>query len=834
MLHLRFIVRQIVGSGRQSLIFVACVALSLLILTSLGGFSRSVRSSMLKDARQLHAADIIVHSHYPFSASLKKAIDNFERNGEVESALVLEFYSMASNPERQKSVLSHLKVVAKGYPFYGTVQLASGRDFRHVLVPGSVVVEQSLLNRLQAEVGGKLHIGSAVLTIADIVTGEPDRPVSFFSFGPRIFISATDLDRLDLIKKGSRIQYNYLLKVRDPKQVDSIAAKLSSAALNSQENVRTFRTAGSRVKRFFENFLFFLNLIGVFTLLLAGIGIQTSLQAVLRQNRYTIAVMKSVGATSRFVMTNFVLMVMLLGTAGTLVGLAASYLLQYYLPVLFAGILPASVSLFIAWDAVVEGLLLGMVVVFLFSYLPLRRMKNLKPAFIFRQEIPPTAKGFVYYGAIALIVFFFVGLVIWQLEDIRTGLYFLLGLGALIGVNAAITQGAMLLMQKKSPPSLAMRQAFRGLFRPGNATRAIIITLSASLAVIFSTYLINGNLRATFIQSYPPDLPNAYFLDIQPDQKEEFAAILGKKATYYPVIRARLISINGNPINREREQERKRDNLAREFNLTYRDYLLEDEQMLAGKTLFGKNPVGQGEVPVSVLDTVADIGDMQVGDLLLFNIQGIPLKARITSLRTRIESRVRPFFYFVFPEETLREAPQTIFCAVRIGKEELSRVQNVLASRLPNITVIDVGNTIEVLARIMTKMATIIQFFTSFSIIAGLLIIVSSVFATRLARIREAVYFKILGARTFFILRVFAYENLIIGLLSATLAGFISHVGSWIVCHRFLDIAYHPFPGETLLLIGATILLVLGVGLGASYSVLRQKPVNFLRDEEQA
>ncbi|MDW7773567.1 MAG: FtsX-like permease family protein [Desulfobulbaceae bacterium] len=836
MLHFRFILRQIRGSGKQAVIFILCVALSLLILTSLGGFSRSVRSSMLKDARQLHAADIIIHSHQPYSRPLVQALEELENEGLAEGVEIHEFYSMAANPGREKSLLSHLKVVGKGYPFYGRVELASGREFSKVLAPGSIIVEQSLLERLQAEIGDSLQIGSAFLTIADVVTREPDRPVSFFSFGPRIFIAAANLAELDLIRKGSRIEYRYLLKVHDPGQIDRIAGQLSAAALERQENVRTFRTADSRVRKFFENFLFFLNLIGIFTLLLAGIGIQTSLHAVLRESRYTIAIMKSVGATSRFIRTHFIGMIMLLGTAGTLLGLALSSLLQFYFPVLFAGILPTSISLVIAWDAVFKGLLLGTAVVCLFSYLPLRQVNYLKPAFIFRKETDQTSRGFFHYGAVALIVLFFLGLVIWQLEDVRVGLYFMLGLSGLIGFNAAATQGLMLLLRRKSPRPLALRQALRGLFRPNNATRAIIITLSASLAVIFSIYHINQNLRATFIQSYPPDLPNAYFLDIQPDQKNEFAEILGREAEYYPIIRARLAAINGSPIKRERERERRSDNLAREFNLTYRDYLLQDEQMLEGETLFpaaNENMVQAGEVPVSVLDTVAEIGDMRVGDLLEFNVQGIPLKARITSMRTRTESRVRPFFYFVFLEETLRDAPQTIFSAVRIDSAELNRVQNTLTARLPNITVIDVGNTIEVLARIMDKMASIVQFFTSFSIIAGLLIIISSVFATRLVRTREAVYFKVLGAKASFVLRVFAYENLIIASGCAVLAGLISHAGSWIVCRRVLDIPYHPLPGSTIVMIGTTLLLVLAVGLGASASVLRQKPVAFLRDEEQ-
>lgn len=276
--------------------------------------------------------------------------------------------------------------------------------------------------------------------------------------------------------------------------------------------------------------------------------------------------------------------------------------------------------------------------------------------------------------------------------------------------------------------------------------------------------------------------------------------------------------------------------MAREFNLTYRDFLLKDEQMLEGKTLFGhmdNESRNSGEVPVSVLDTVADIGDINIGDQLVFKVQGLPLKARVTSIRTRTESKVRPFFYFVFQKESLKEAPQTIFSSVRIDRTQLAEVQNTLASRLPNISVIDIGATVEVLAGIMHKMSSIIQFFTLFSIVAGLLIIISSIFATRLTRIREAVYFKILGAQSSFVVKVFTYENLIIGLFSAILASLISHAGSWIICSQVFTIAYQPLIGSTLIMTAGILVLVIGVGLGASVSILQQKPIAFLQDKTQ-
>lgn len=837
MLHLRFIWRQLGNSRQQAIIFILCVALSLLTLTSLGGFSSSVRRSTLRDARQLHAADITIHSHSSFSAPLLKAIRGYEQQGLLQGAQVHEFYSMAANQARDTSILAQLKVVAPGYPFYGRVELASGREFARVLTPGAIVVEQAALDRLQAKVGDRLQVGTATLTIVDVVTSEPDRPVAFFSFGPRIFVAAADLASLDLIKKGSRIQYHYLLRVQDPDQVDNLAAALTGVAAEPQERIRTFRTADSRIKRFFDNLLFFLNLIGIFTLLLAGIGIQTSLYALLRESDYTIAIMKAVGATSSFITTQFLGMIMLLGAAGTLLGLGASSLLQLVLPALFAGILPAHITLTIAWDVALEGTLLGAMVVALFSLLPLRRSQRLRPAFIFRKELDAAPRGLLYGATLALIAFFFAGLVIWQLEEIRLGLYFVLSLCALLGLTAAGSGGLLALLRRHSPRDLALRQAARGLFRPNNATRAIIITLSASLSVIFAIFLIDHNLRATFIESYPADLPNAYFLDIQPEQRKDFAAILDQEAEYYPIIKARLLSINNKAVNPEQERERRRgDNLAREFNLTYREVLLADEQMTAGETLFsgpGQPEPGPDEVPVSVLDTVADIGRINMGDLLVFDVQGIPLHARVTSLRTRTESRIRPFFYFVFPEDILQDAPQTIFAAARVERSRLTGVQNTLTARLPNISVIDIGSTVEVLARIMGKMSTIVQFFTAFSIIAGLLIIISSIFATRLARTREAVYFKVLGAKSSFVLRVFAWENLLLGLTCALLAGLLAHAGSWLVCRRVFDIAYQPLPGSTLVMVAATLLLVIGVGLAASIPILHQKPIHFLRDEEQ-
>jgi putative ABC transport system permease protein len=829
-IHIPFIGRQIIRSRRQAFVFVLCVALSIVTLIALNGFSASVRTSMQKDAKKLHAADIIIHSHYDLSPAIIDAVAQLEAGNKIRGARVWEFYSMVRPQNNQDSLLAKLKVVQAGYPFYGKVVLKSGRDLSSVLKKGSIIVAPALLDRLKLDEGAPLRVGDAILKISDVVLTEPDQPVNFFFLGPRIFISDDDLNRLDLLKKRSRVGYSYLIKVFDQSQIDAIADRLRAVADEELERVDTFRTARSGVKRFFDNLLFFLGLIGIFTLLLAGVGIQSALSAFLKENEKTIAIMKTIGATSRFFTRNYVVILSILGFGGTLLGLCGGLLLQNALNVLFVGFVPRNVQLHISWQAVIQGLGLGVLVVGLYSFLPLYRLKDVKPVAVFRKETIPTQNGWPFYLISILLFTIFLMLVFWQVQDIKTGLYFVGGVLLLLIITALLAATVLYILKRIKVKFLMIRQAIKGLYRPKNATKPIIITLTASLTVIFSIYQIEQNLDAAFIQSYPADMPNLFFLDILPAQMEQFSDTLGIKVQYYPIIRARILTVNGEKINRQKERQRRSDNLGRTFNLTYRNYLLEDEMIVKGKRLYNDD---WGDLQVSVMDTVAEIKDMDVGDHITFNIQGVPLQAKISSIRTRTRESIRPFFYFVFPEKTLRDAPQTIFTAVKVPKDRIPAIQTKIAANFPNISAIDATETLKIFSDVMVKLSLIVRFFALFSMVAGILIILSSVLATRFARIQEAVYYKILGAKSAFVVAVFTFENLFLGLVSAVLALVLSQTSSSIICSKVFDISYTPFLLESFYLIAGTVLLIVAVGLLPSISILRQKPVIFLRTQSQ-
>jgi putative ABC transport system permease protein len=641
-------------------------------------------------------------------------------------------------------------------------------------------------------------------------------------------VSAADLESLDLVKKGSRVQYTTLMRAYNEGDIDPLAGTLQASA-QPQERVETYQTAESGVKRFFDNFLFFLSLIGIFTLLLAGIGIQSALTAFLKEKEATIAVVKTMGATSRFITLNYMAVVGLLGLFGTLLGLMLGLLLQSILPLLFAGLIPPDIELTFSGRAILESLLLGFFVVVSFTFLPIYRLKELKPRFIFRKEYTRVKWGWPYYATILAILLFFVGMVLWQLRDVTVGLYFVLGVVVLILLTTLIAELVLFMLRKRRIKQLAMRQALKGLFRPRNATRAVVITLATSLAVVFTIYLIEQNLDAAFVSSYPDDAPNVFFLDIQPGQVADFSAVLGREASYFPIVRATIDDINGQPIDRQQEDDRRGPNLTRTFPLSYRNQLLPGESIVAGNDLFDENWDG---VQVSILDDLLDLRDFKLGDTITFRIQGVPLEATITSIRTRTEESFQPFFEFIFPEAVLKDAPQTIFTGIRVeNRAEVPSIQNRIVAAFPNISVIDATSTIARFAGVVQNLSQIIRFFTLFSIIAGLLIIVSSVFATRFARVQEAVYFKVLGAKGRFVLTVFTLENMLLGLVSAALALLLSQVGSWIIITYAFELTYQPFIGASLLLVISAMLLVTTVGLLASVSILRQKPILFLRQQ---
>ena len=830
--HILFLIRQLMRSSNQALVFILCVVLSIGSITAFSGFSQNVNRVLLQDARKIHTADIIIRSGSEISSSLERAIDRLILDGQVEKTRYYRFYSVVRTGDDDKSILSDVKIVEKGYPFYGEVVLKSGRLFHHVLVPGSAVVGQSLLDRLHVKIGDSLKVGYTTLTIQDVVVSEPDRPVELFSIGPRIFVANADRDALGLISKGSRIRYMTLLKVLDTANPEEKTNEIMAGLIKAQdpdiESVDTFQTARSRIKRFLDNFLFFLKLVGFFILMIAGFGIQGTLTAFLSEKKNTIAIFKTVGASNRYITIHFMLIVSILGTIGIILGFFTGYLMQHGLALTLDTFLPENLTISLSWAGVLEGVFLGLCVISLFVFIPLYRIKDTKPIMILRKDKPHSPQKWPLYLSGMLSLAFFSGLVFWHMQDFRLGIYFIAEISGLILVSWIFATLLLFILKRLHIRSLPLRLAVKSMFRQNSATRPIIITLTASLCVIFTIFLIEENLDAAFIASYPEDAPNMFFVNIQKNQLEDFSQILDRKASFYPVVRARVVAINGKKVDVKKERKQKRDNFGRTFNLTYREALLETEQLVKGKSLFRSD---WKDIQVSILDTVVEMRKMDVGDTIEFKIQGVPLKARISSIRSQKRETLSPFFYFVFPQKVLNEAPQTIFTAIKAEPGQIATLQNRVVASFPNISVIDVSETAKVFSRMMKQLSKVVRFFSILSIAAGILILVSTIFATRVERMVEAVYYKILGAGKIFVFKVFALENVLIGLLSGFLALIMAQVTSYLITRFGFELSYQPFLFSCFFMIGATLITVVVIGVMASRSILNKKPIAFLKEQ---
>jgi putative ABC transport system permease protein len=827
-LHPRFLARQLTGSGFQAGIFVMGVALAIALLLALDGFSRNLRQTVLADARTIQGGDVVLHAHREFTPGLREAVRRLEAQGRVRAVAVTEFYSMVRPEQGEASLLADIKIPGEGYPLFGQVRLASGAPFRERLGPGRAVAERRLLERLSLRVGDGIRVGERTLTLADEVVAEPDRPVNLFSLGPRLFVHADDVAALELLKKGSRVEHRLLLGVGPGEDGEAMATGLRESAAEG-ERVSGFRTGRTGVTRFLDNFLFFLRMLGVFSLLLAGIGIQSTMAAFLGEKRETVAILSVLGATGRFVLTHYLAVVALLGLVGTAVGILAAWGLEHALLFLFRGILPGKVEAGLSFRSVLQGCLLGGISTLLFTSVPLSRLGEIRPLAILHRERAPRIHGRRRFLFALLLTLLLVGLVFWQVGDRRTALLFAVGTAGLVILTAAGAAAATALFGRLRVRSLVLRQALRGLLRPGNATVWVITTLGASLTVILTLVLLQGNLEDSYIRSFPPDAPNLYFLDIQPHQRDGFDSLGEGRMEIHPVVVGTVRMVDGRPVDRERERQRPRDNLGREFYLSYRDGLLGDERLTQGAALFD----GGGDPQVSVLEEVLEMAPLEVGSRIVFAVGGVEISARVSSLRKRTSTAPGPFFYFIFPPDLLKEAPRTFFAAARVPPAGVVDLQNRVAARFPNVSVVDVTEAARSVGDLIRKMSRIVRFSSAFGVGAGLLILLGSTLATRRDRIRECVYYKVLGATRRFVLSIFAAEHLVVGLAGSLLAILLSLAATWYLTTVRLQIPFRPYPGVVLVTVAGSMLLTMATGLLPSLPLLGARPAEVLKERTE-
>ena len=845
MFVLRMAGRELRASWRRLVFFFVCVAVGVGAIVALRSLIQSVGATMTAETRALTAADILITSGQPWSDEVLAIIDaTLAGEPELARTSSVEIASMARPADETKTIarVVELRGVQAAFPFYGEFVLQDDLPYHHgLLAGGGALVRPELLTQLDVALGDQIIIGEGTFEIRGVILREPGGQLGAFSFGPRVLVDHDDLLATGLLGFGTRAQRQLLVQVPEAR-IEPLVAQLREPLRDAFVRVRSYRQTEDRIAANMLRAENYLSLIGFVVVILGGIGVWSVTRVFVQQRVRSVAILKCLGATSAQVLAIYVLQMVALGLGGSLLGVALAGGALAAIPASLAEQAATAVGLGdlsygLRASAVAQGVGVGVVVSLLFALGPLLEMRAIKPLALLRWGLVTTpARDWVQIAVVAVLTAVLVVLASWQAASWQVGFWLCGGFALVAVVLHLVGQGLVRVIQPLGVGArFALRHAVLNLARPGNQTRVILLSVGLGSFFIIGIHAVQANLLGAFALEIRDETPDMFLLDIQQDQVAGVSALLTQRVqqapSFLPVLRARVTGVTGQRTNLESAREVRRRGVGREYTVTYRDHLEENERLVAG-TFWGPEASDQGEV--SVEESVRERLDLELGDTIRFDILGREILATVSSVRTVDWDDSRSGgFMFLFRPGVLERAPHSVIAFMRGPPETVARarLQRDLVAGFPNVSVIDGLEVIATIRRILDYVTLAISVVGGIALLSGVLILVGSVAMTKFQRRYETAIFKTLGAttRTIVLMLVFEY-----GLLG-TLAGLVGSVGAlaltWGLTRFLLEITWTPAPLVNLAGLGLTALVVAVVGVTASLDVLRRKPLATLRAE---
>lgn len=840
---LRMLWRDSRGSRRQLAFFIACLAVGVAAVVAVAGFSEGLDRGIRKQARQLLAADLVVRSQQPPPEVLIEALDALP---EAQKTFIVEMLTLVAVPEGLRpeladtpnSLLVELKSLDGPYPYFGDLELEPAGDIHSLLDGESIVVAPQMLTRLGLSVGDSLKVGEHSFRIAGVVTKEPDRIAGAFNMGPRVFIDRQGLERSGLVKLGSRVSYRTLVALeRSDEQAVVEAKEQLEAALGDdiRQRIETYREAQPALRQGLKRSERYLSLAALLSLLIGGVGVAQTVRAWVAGRLDTIAVLKCLGYRPREVLALHLGQSTVLALVGSLVGAAIGIGLQLVAAKLLVGVLP--VEYLDPWQpfAFLQGLALGLGVALLFSWPPLAAARRVPPVRVLRRDaepIPPS-RWARWSSGLILVVGIFV-LASWQSRSLRDGGLFVVALLVVTGLLALAARLLSRLAAQARPTGRPwLRHALAAVGRVGSGSTSAIVALGLGVLVVLTMTLVERRLTAQLDQDMPVDAPSVFFIDIQPDQWLDLSQLFqeqgAERVTSVPVIMARLQAIDGKPSDvlvQELEDQGRdaRWALRREQRLTYLDKLPEDNEIVDGALWADPN-----QPEVSVEEDYAELLGIKVGSTILFDIQGVEMEMVVGTIRSVDWGTFGINFYLVVEPGVLDEAPQQRIAAVRHPRGQEQALQDLVSSRFPNVTAIQIREVLEKISGVFEQLGLGVRLLGILTVAGGLAILTGAVSASAAHRGREVALLKTLGMTRRQVVATFATEYALIG----AVAGLIGTVGATVLAYfvatRGMEVVWKMEWTVLLSALFGTILLSVVAGLAASSRALRMRPVEVLR-----
>ena len=876
--------RETRGAWRHFLYFFVCIAIGVSAVVGVSLFAAHVESAVSSQAKGLLGGDLEIRSSHPLSVESRTVLDALGQRG-ITRTHVSELVAMAARTTKgsmaaQSTQIVELKAVEPEYPLYGVLKIEPSTSLDRLLHPDrsqcggfvchGAVVQEALLLRMGVAVGDRIKIGKVEFLITGLVRTEPDRMVNAFSLGPRILISIAGLNASALVQPGSRIRERELLRLPSEMAMEPLRGELRGRLDSDHVRVSGYRDAQPQLKQFLEQLSRYLGLIGLTALFIGGLGVAMSIHAFMQEKLKTIAILKTLGADSSTLIGTYVLQAIGLGLVGSVAGMLLGIVLQQVLPPLLAGAFVSDlldqvgVSMELSTVSVaplVKGGALGLLTTLLFSLWPLLRVREIAPAAIFRREVDRHSGDALVTSSwrtnaglqdrfgvttAAALMCGIVGLSVWQAGSWRVGGWYIGGVAvailALLGCARLLVAGLRLLPR---PDSLTLRYAVGNVLRPGGHTAGILVAVGMSVMIIVTVSLVERALLRQVGESRPTDSPTFFFIDLQPDQTEGFAKLVGEQTgrtpEITPLVRSRLHAINGEEvkIDEERDQEERRDEskeerrkqwyLSREYVLTFLDQLPKGNEIVRGVWW---QPGQRLTTPqVSIEEEAARSLGLEVGAYIDLDIQGATIRAEVSSIRKVDWGNFSTNFYMILSPGSLDGAPLTYVGTIRVDSDQEVPLQQAIVAAFPNVSAIHVGDVLRNFANVLDRLALAIRAVALFCVVTGGLVMAAALAATRYRRLYESVILKAVGATRGLIARTFATEYALLGLLGGMLAIALSSVLSWVVLTQVFDLTWSLHPIVLVAALGYTVLLTLFVGLLSTFRILGQRPLAILRHE---
>ena len=819
-----------VRSGDLRLVIVA-VTLAVAALTAVGFFADRLQGGLQRDARQLLGGDAVVSSDNATPpAFVAKA-----RSLGLDVVQTLGFPTMARATDAQGGAakLVALKVVEPGYPLRGNLRVASAVEVldaptRDIPAPGTAWVDVPLLDALNVKPGDVLLLGESRLTVDRIIVVEPDRGAGFMNFAPRVMMNSADVAATGLIQPASRLTYRMAVAGADA----PVAAFVQWADAQVKEGtvrglrVESLQSGRPEMSQTLDRAQKFLSLVALLAALLSAVAVALAARAFAASHLDDCAMLRVLGLSQRTIASAYTFEFGLVGLFASSLGVLIGYAVHYLFVALLAGLVDASLPA-ASMRPVLLGLGMGLTLLMAFGLPPVLQLAQVPPLRVIRRDVGnlrPASLGVLGVGVAG-----FAALLLTASSDLKLGLIAVGGFAGAVVVFAALSWLAVKLLRRMVNETSAPRWlvlATRQISARPAYTVVQVSALAVGLLALVLLVLLRTDLIGSWRKATPPDAPNRFVINVMPEQSDPFQKALTQagvqKFDWYPMIRGRLIAVNGKEVSPDSyEDDRAKRLVDREFNISYRATKPENNDIVAGRWSDEEPGV------VSVEEGIAKTLNLALGDTLRFDVGGVQTESRITSLRKVDWGSMRANFFVIYPVSQLDNVPTTYMGAFKAP--EAVGFDNALVRQFPNVTNVNMTATIGQIQRVLEQVIGAVEFLFGFTLAAGLVVLFAAVTATREERAREFAIMRAVGAQWALLRQVQRAELAGVGLLAGFLASLVASAVGWALAHYVFEFEWVvslwvPLGGA---LAGAV--LALAAGWWGLRDVLRRPVVETLR-----